>query len=160
MNRKSLRMSEDFKKFILQFISGKVLTTEEELKDACSKCATVGDVEELLYGGKYLDPALGSVEFSDYDNFEFEVSRTFVNPETGDDETQVLNFEWAEVSKHDFVFRVTAQVEREVRIQCEDEGSAEERLEELLKTGEFFTADEQSDDYQFEGSATYTDILY
>ena len=46
MNRKSLRMSEDFKKFI----SGKVITTEEELKDACSKCATVGDVEELLYG--------------------------------------------------------------------------------------------------------------
>lgn len=156
MNRKSLRMSEDFKKFI----SGRVITTEEELKDACSKCATVGDVEELLYGRDHLDPALGSVEFSDYDDFEFEVSRTFVNPETGDEETQVLNFDWAEVSKHDFVFRVTAQVEREVRIQCEDEGSAEERLEELLKTGEFFTSDERADDYQFEGSASYTDILY
>ncbi len=156
MNRKSLRMSEDFKKFI----SGKVITTEEELKDACSKCATVGDVEELLYGRDHLDPALGSVEFNYYDDFEFEVSRVFLNPETGEDEAQVLNFDWAEVSKHDFVFRVTAQVEREVRIQCEDEGSAEERLEELLKTGEFFTADEQSDDYQFEGSAYYTDISY
>ena len=149
-------MSEDFKKFI----SGKTITTEEELVDACSKCATVGDVEELLYGRDHLDPALGSVEFSDYDDFEFEVSRVFVNPETSDDETQVLNFEWAEVSKHDFVFRVTAQVEREVRIQCEDEGSAEERLEELLKTGEFFSADETADDYQFEGSASYTDISY
>jgi len=156
MNRKSLRMSEDFKKFI----SGKVITTEEELKDACSKCATVGDVEELLYGRDHIDPALGSVEFNDYDDFEFEVSRVFDNPETGETEAQVLNFKWAEVSKHGFVFRVTAQVEREVIIQCEDEGSAEERLEELLKTGEFFTADEQSDDYQFEGSATYTDILY
>jgi hypothetical protein len=149
-------MSEDFKKFI----SGKVITTEEELVDACEKCATVGDVEELIYGGMYLDPALGSVEFSDYDDFEFEVSRVFDNPETGETEAQVLNFEWAEVSKHDFIFRVTAQVEREVRIQCEDEGSAEERLEELLKTGEFFSADEQSDDYQFEGSASYTDISY
>lgn len=156
MNRKSLRMSEDFRKFI----SGKVITTEEELKDACSKCATVGDVEELLYGGKYLDTVLGYVEFSDYDDFEFEVTRTFFNPETGEDETQVLNFDWAEVSKYDFYFRVTAQVEREVRIQCEDSGSAEERLEELLKTGEFFSADEQSDDYQFEGSASYTDISY
>ena len=156
MNRKSLRMSEDFKKFI----SGKTITTEEEFVEACSKCATVGDVEELLYGKDHLDPALGSVEFTDYDDFEFEVTRDFINPETGDDETQVLNFEWAEVSKHDFVFRVTAQVEREVRIQGEDEGSAEERLEELLKTGEFFSADEQSDDYQFEGSASYTDILY
>ena len=156
MNRKSLRMSEDFKKFI----SGKTITTEEEFVDACSKCATVGDVEELLYGRDHLDPVLGSVEFNDYDAFEFEVSRVFDNPETGETEAQVLNFEWAEVSKHDFVFRVTAQVEREVRIQCEDEGSAEERLEELLKTGEFFSADEQSDDYQFEGSATYTDILY
>ena len=156
MNRKSLRMSEDFKKFI----SGKTITTEEELVDACSKCATVGDVEELLYGRDHLDPVLGSVEFSDYDDFEFEVSRVFDNPETGETEAQVLNFEWAEVSKHEFVFRVTAQVEREVKIQCEDEGSAEERLEELLKTGEFFSADEQSDDYQFEGSATYTDILY
>lgn len=156
MNRKSLRMSEDFKKFI----SGKVISTEEELVDACEKCATVGDVEELLYGRDHLDPALGSVEFSDYDDFEFEVSRVFDNPETGETEAQVLNFEWAEVSKHDFVFRVTAQVEREVRIQCEDEGSAEERLEELLKTGEFFSADETSDDYQFEGSASYTDISY
>ncbi len=156
MNRKSLRMSEDFKKFI----SGKVITTEEELVDACSKCATVGDVEELLYSGKYLDPVLGSVEFSDYDDFEFEVSRVFDNPETGETESQVLNFEWAEVSKHDFVFRVTAQVEREVRIQCEDEGSAEEILEELLKTGEFFSSDERSDDYEFEGSASYTDIIY
>jgi hypothetical protein len=156
MNRKSLRMSEDFKKFI----SGKVITTEEELVDACEKCATVGDVEELLYGRDHLDPALGSVEFSDYDDFEFEVSRVFDNPETGETEAQVLNFEWAEVSKYDFYFRVTAQVEREVRIQCEDSGSAEERLEELLKTGEFFSADEQSDDYQFEGSASYTDISY
>jgi hypothetical protein len=149
-------MSEDFKKFI----SGKTITTEEEFVDACSKCATVGDVEELLYGRGHLDPALGSVEFSDYDDFEFEVSRVFDNPETGETESQVLNFEWAEVSKYDFYFRVTAQVEREVRIQCEDEGSAEERLEELLKTGEFFSADEQSDDYQFEGSASYTDISY
>ena len=149
-------MSEDFKKFI----SGKTITTEEEFVEACSKCATVGDVEELLYGKDHLDPALGSVEFTDYDDFEFEVTRDFINPETGDDETQVLNFDWAEVSKHDFVFRVTAQVEREVRIQCEDEGSAEERLEELLKTGEFFSADEQSDDYQFEGSASSTDISY
>jgi hypothetical protein len=156
MNRKSLRMSEDFKKFI----SGKTITTEEELVDACEKCATVGDVEELLYSGKHLDPVLGSVEFNDYDDFEFEVSRVFNNPETGESEAQVLNFDWAEVSKHDFIFRVTAQVEREVRIQCEDEGSAEERLEELLKTGEFFSADEQSDDYQFEGSASYTDISY
>ena len=156
MNRKSLRMSEDFKKFI----SGRVITTEEELKDACSKCATVGDVEELLYGRDHLDPALGSVEFTDYDDFEFEVSRVSLNPETGDEETYLLAFEWAEVSKHEFVFRVTAQVEREVKIQCEDEGSAEERLEELLKTGEFFTADEQSNDYQFEGSASYTDIVY
>lgn len=156
MNRKSLRMSEDFKKFI----SGKTITTEEELVDACSKCATVGDVEELIYGGMYLDPALGSVEFSDYDDFEFEVSRIFVNPETGDDESQVLNFEWAEVSKYDFYFKVTAQIERVVKIQCEDEGSAEERLEELLKTGEFFSADETADDYQFEGSASYTDISY
>ena len=127
MNRKSLRMSEDFKKFI----SGKTITTEEELVNACSKCATVGDVEELIYGGMYLDPALGSVEFSDYDDFEFEVSRIFVNPETGDDESQVLNFEWAEVSKYDFYFKVTAQIERVVKIQCEDEGSAEERLEEI-----------------------------
>jgi hypothetical protein len=156
MNRKSLRMSEDFKKFI----SGKVITTEEELVDACEKCATVGDVEELLYGRDHLDSALGYVEFSDYDDFEFEVTRTFFNPETGDDETQVLTFDWAEVSKYDFYFRVTAQVERVVKIQCEDEGSAEERLEELLKTGEFFSADEQSDDYQFEGSASYTDISY
>jgi hypothetical protein len=156
MNRKSLRMSEDFKKFI----SGKTITTEEELVDACSKCATVGDVEELIYGGMYLDPALGSVEFSDYDDFEFEVSRIFVNPETGDDESQVLNFEWAEVSKYDFYFKVTAQIERVVKIQCEDEGSAEERLEEILKTGEFFSADETADDYQFEGSASYTDISY
>lgn len=156
MNRKSLRMSEDFKKFI----SGRVITTEEELKDACSKCATVGDVEELLYGRDHLDPALGSVEFNNYDDFEFEVSRVFLNPETGDEEEQLLNYEWAEVSKYDFYFRVTAQVERVVKIQCEDEGSAEERLEELLKTGEFFTADEQSDDYQFEGSASYTDISY
>lgn len=149
-------MSEDFKKFI----SGRVITTEEELKDACSKCATVGDVEELLYGRDHLDPALGSVEFNNYDDFEFEVSRVFLNPETGDEEEQLLNYEWAEVSKYDFYFRVTAQVERVVKIQCEDEGSAEERLEELLKTGEFFTADEQSDDYQFEGSASYTDISY
>jgi hypothetical protein len=156
MNRKSLRMSEDFKKFI----SGKVITAEEELVDACEKCATVGDVEELIYGGMYLDPALGSVEFSDYDDFEFEVSIVFDNPETGETEAQVLNFDWAEVSKYDFYFRVTAQVEREVRIQCEDEGSAEERLEELLKTGEFFSADETADDYQFEGSASYTDISY
>ena len=156
MNRKSLRMSEDFKKFI----SGKTITTEEELVDACEKCATVGDVEELIYGGMYLDPALGSVEFSDYDDFEFEVSRIFVNPETGDDESQVLNFEWAEVSKYDFYFKVTAQIERVVKIQCEDEGSAEERLEEILKTGEFFSADETAEDYQFEGSASYTDISY
>ena len=72
MNRKSLRMSEDFKKFILQFISGKVITTEEELVAACEKCATVGDVEELLYGGDHIDPALGNLEFNDYDDFEFE----------------------------------------------------------------------------------------
>ena len=84
----------------------------------------------------------------------------FINPETGDDESQVLNFEWAEVSKYDFYFKVTAQIERVVKIQCEDEGSAEERLEELLKTGEFFSADETADDYQFEGSASYTDISY
>ena len=95
MNRKSLRMSEDFKKFI----SGKTITTEEEFVDACSKCATVGDVEELLYGRDHLDPALGSVEFNDYDDFEFEVSRVFDNPETGETEAQVLNYEWAEVSK-------------------------------------------------------------
>lgn len=156
MNRKSLRMSEDFKKFI----SGRVITTEEELKDACSKCATVGDVEELIYGRNHLDPALGSVEFNNYDDFEFEVSRVFLNPETGDEEEQLLNYEWAEASQYDFIFRVTAQVERIVKIQCEDEGSAEERLEELLKTGEFFSADEQSNDYQFEGSASYTDIVY
>ena len=158
MNRKSLRMSEDFKKFI----SGWFITTVEELKRACRRCATVGDVEELLYGRDHLDdnPELGLIEFTDYDDFEFEVTRTFLNPETRSEEKQVLTFKWAEVSKHDFVFRVTAQVEREVRIQCEDEGSAEERLEELLKTGEFFSADEQSDDYQFEGSASYTDISY
>lgn len=157
MNRQSLRMSEDFK----EFISGKKITTEDELVAACEKCATVGDVEELLYGGDHIDPALGNLEFNDYDDFEFEVSRVFDNLETGETEAQVLNFKWAEVSKHDFVFRVTAQVEREVRIQCEDEGSAEERLEELLKTGEFFTAaEETSDDYCFEGSTTYTDISY
>lgn len=156
MNRKSLRMSEDFK----EFIRDKKITTEDELVAACEKCATVGDVEELLYGRDHIDLALGNLEFNDYDDFEFEVSRAFDNPETGETELQVYNFEWAEVSKHDFVFRVTAQVEREVRIQSEDEGSAEERLEELLKTGEFFTGEETSDDYRFEGSTSYTDISY
>ena len=153
MNRNTTSLSQHYKDYKKDNPHKRTI---EEISQHFQECATVGDVEDVIYGGPnyHLVELIGDFTFDDYDEEGFEIK---FRPD-GEDETQVLEFKWKEVELQTYDLELRGEFIRRVQVKALSLHDAEELLDELLNKVSLVVDDFENEDVRTVGDLEITEV--
>ena len=153
MNRKTTSLSQHYKDYKKANPNKRTI---EELNQHFENCATVGDVEDVIYGGPnyHLIELIGDFTFDDFDEEGFEIK---FRPD-GEDETQTLTFKWKEVELQTYDLELRGEFIRRVQVKALSVHEAEEILDELLNRVSLIVDDFENEEVRTVGDLEITEV--